>query len=174
MNKNIMGKVWDFLGLVEDEDPWTPPAGSGSGASEFRPPSSGNVRLISPNPADSSTVSSMLRTDAHRAPSRRLSASSPEVETEVLQVDGFQDCPHLTSWYKAGVPVMLDLRFLLPEIAQGVVYYATGLTSYNQGEVSQVGDGLVLVLPPGTSVSESERVRLAKIGMWPSGSNVQS
>ena len=169
MNKNIMGRVWDFLGLVDDEDPWSPPAPSG--ASEFRAPSSGNVRLLSTQSAEATGVSTVLRTEAPPTPSRRLGSSPIEVETEVLQVDGFQDCPHLTSWYKAGVPVMLDLRFLVAEVAQGVVYYATGLTSYNQGEVAQVGDGLVLVAPPGTSVSASEKVRLAKIGMWPSGAN---
>jgi FtsZ-interacting cell division protein YlmF len=161
-----MGKVWDFLGLVDDEDPWTPPANSGP--SEFRPPSSGNVRLISTKPADSAALSSVLRTDATNPSPQSFRTSSPEVETEVLQMDGFQDCPHLTSWYRAGVPVMLDLRFLAPEVAQGVVYYATGLISYNQGEVTQVGDGLVLVVPPGASVSASEKVRLGKIGMWPS------
>ncbi|MCY3563217.1 MAG: cell division protein SepF [bacterium] len=90
------------------------------------------------------------------------------METEILQVDGFADCLHLTSWYKASVPVMLDLRFLPPEVAQGVVYYATGLVSFNQGEVSQVGDGLVLVSPPGVTVSPAEQARLEKIGMWPS------
>lgn len=168
-NKNIMGKVWDFLGLVEDEGEggWAPPA---STATEVRAPSSGNVRLISNRPADPA-VSSMLRTEPPPPPAIRLSTSPLEVETEVLQVDGFQDCPHLTSWYKAGVPVMLDLRFLSAEVAQGVVYYATGLTSYNQGAVSQVGDGLVLVTPPGSSVSPSEKTRLAKIGMWPSATN---
>lgn len=170
MNKNIMGKVWNFLGLVEDEDPWTPPAASG--ATEFRAPSSGNVRLLSTKSPEVAAVSSVLRTEVPPTPSQRLGPASTEVETEVLQVDGFQDCPHLTSWYKAGVPVMLDLRFLVAEMAQGVVYYATGLTSYNQGEVAQVGDGLVLVVPPGASVSASEKVRLAKIGMWPSGANV--
>ena len=164
-----MGKVWDFLGLVDDEDPWSPPAPSGP--SEFPAPSSGNVRLLSTKSPDTAAVSSVRRTEAPPTQSRRLGPSPLEVETEVLQVDGFQDCPHLTSWYKAGVPVMLDLRFLVAEMAQGVVYYATGLTSFNQGEVAQVGDGLVLVVPPGVSVSESEKVRLAKIGMWPSGAN---
>lgn len=166
---NIMGKVWDFLGLVEDEDAWTPPPPSVG--TEVRAPSSGNVRLISDQPADSQRVSSMLRTDATRISAQTLSASPLEVGTEVLQVDGFQDCRHLTSWYKAGVPVMLDLRFLSVEMAQGVVYYTTGLTSYNQGDVAQVGDGLVLVTPPGAMVSQSEKARLKKIGMWPSATD---
>ncbi len=170
MNKNIMGKVWDFLGLVEDEDAWTPPPTSTS--AEIRAPTSGNVRLISDRPIDTQTVSSVLRTDRPRMSPPRLSTTPLEVETEVLQVDGFQDCPHLTSWYKAGVPVMLDLRFLDTEMAQGVVYYAAGLTSYNQGEVLQVGDGLVLVTPPGAAVSQSEKARLAKIGMWPASTGI--
>ena len=169
-NKDIMGKVWDFLGLVEDDDAWTPPAASAS--AEVRAPSSGNVRLITHRPADTQPASAVLRTENPRTSPQRFSSSPLEVETEVLQVDGFQDCPHLTSWYKAGVPVMLDLRFLVAEMAQGVVYYATGLTSYNQGEVLQVGDGLVLVTPPGATVSQSEKARLAKIGMWPSSTGV--
>lgn len=170
MSRDIMGKVWDFLGLVEDEDAWKGPPPST--ASEIRNPSSGNVRLISDRPAESTPAPSMLRSERPSFPRERLRTSALEVETEVLQVDGFQDCPHLTSWYKSGVPVMLDLRFLSPAIAQGVVYYATGLTSYNQGGVSQVGDGLVLVTPPGARVSATERVRLSKIGMWPSGADV--
>ena len=165
MSKNLMGKVWDFLGLVEEDDAWAPPAASTS--TEVRSPSSGNVRLLSTRTPDPQPVSSVLRTEVPSMPRERVTAPL-EVETEVLQVDGFQDCPHLTSWYKAGVPVMLDLRFLSTEIAQGVVYYATGMTSYNQGQVSQVGDGLVLVTPPGASVSQSEKARLSKIGMWPS------
>ncbi|MCE2527810.1 MAG: cell division protein SepF [Actinomycetia bacterium] len=169
MNKNLMGRVWDFLGLVEDEDAWNPPPAST--AADVHSPSSGNVRLLSPKTPDSHPVSSVLRTEVPSMPREHL-AVPLGVETEVLQVDGFQDCPHLTSWYKAGVPVMLDLRSLPAETAQGVVYYATGLTSYNQGQVSQVGDGLVLVTPPGASVSQSEKARLAKIGMWRSSTGI--
>ena len=163
-----MGKVWDFLGLVEDEDAWTP---SPAMTSLATPTSSGNVRLISSNPMDPPSSSSMLRTEAPLTLRERSKPSPVDVETEILQVDGFQDCPHLTSWYRAGVPVMLDLRFLSTEVAQGVVYYATGLISYNQGEVNQVGDGLVMVKPPRVTVSASEKMRLAKIGMWPSSIN---
>lgn len=165
MSDNLMGKVWDFLGLVDDDDPRTPPtAGPG-----MQSPSSGNVRLISSRPAEYES-SPPIRRDIPAGYARdRLGSSGSEIGTEVLQMEGFADCSHLTSWYKGGVPVMMDLRFLAAPIAQGVVYYATGLSSYNQGKVTQVGDGLVLVTPPGTRVSESEKVRLSKIGMWPSG-----
>ncbi|MDE0232384.1 MAG: cell division protein SepF [bacterium] len=164
MSKNFMGKVWDFLGLVEEDDAWTP--ATPSPASVTRP-SSGNVRLIPNKPSDGRS-SAAPRPELPRIPKERPAPSPADVETETLQVEGFGDCPHLTSWYKASVPVMLDLRSLSPEVAQGVVYYATGLVSFNQGEVSQVGDGLVLVSPPGVSVPSSERSRLSKIGMWPS------
>ncbi len=164
MSKNFMGRVWDFLGLVEEEDAWAP--SSSSPLSGTRPTSSGNVRLI-PNQPSNSHSASVVRTEVSRFSRERSTPSSLDVETEVLQVDTFGDCSHLTSWYKASVPVMLDLRFLSPEVAQGVVYYATGLVSSNQGEVSQVGDGLVLVSPPGVTVSSSEQSRLSKIGMWP-------
>lgn len=163
MSKNFMGRVWDFLGLVEEEDAWTPPA---SPVAVTRP-TSGNVRLIPDRPSDG-RGSSAVRPELSRFPRERSARRPVDVETEILQVDGFGDCLHLTSWYKASVPVMLDLRFLSQEVAQGVVYYATGLVSYNQGEVSQVGDGLVLVSPPGVTVSSSEQARLSKIGMWPS------
>ena len=159
-----MGKVWDFLGLVEEEDAWT--SASQSPVSVTRP-SSGNVRLIPNRPSDGRSAPAP-RPELPRIPRERPVPSSVDVETETLQVDGFGDCLHLTSWYKSSVPVMLDLRFLPSEVAQGVVYYATGLVSFNQGEVSQVGDGLVLVSPPGVSVSASEQARLSKIGMWPS------
>ena len=159
-----MGKVWDFLGLVEEEDAWTSPPVSPVSVTR---PSSGNVRLISNRPSDGRSTS-VVRPELSRFPKERSTPTPVDVETEILQVDGFGDCPHLTSWYKASVPVMLDLRFLSQEMAQGVVYYATGLVSFNQGEVSQVGDGLVLVSPPGVTVSASEKARLSKIGMWPS------
>lgn len=164
MSKNFMGRVWDFLGLVEEEDAWksAPP----SPVSVTRP-TSGNVRLI-PNKLSDTRSASAPRPELPRIPRERSAPSPVDVETEILQVDVFGDCSHLSSWYKASVPVMLDLRSLLPEVAQGVVYYATGLVSFNQGEVSQVGDGLVLVSPPGVNVSDSERARLSKIGMWPS------
>ena len=123
--------------------------------------------MIPNRPSDWRTTAAP-RPELLRIPKERSAPSPVDVETEILQVDGLGDCPHLTSWYKANVPVMLDLRFLHTEVAQGVVYYATGLVSYNQGEVSQVGDGLVLVSPPGVSVSASEKARLSKIGMWPS------
>ena len=168
MSNNFMSKVWDFLGLVEEQDAWTPPPGPVS--SEVRSLSSGNVRLIAHDPSDLHGASA-ARPEVSRLPRERSAPASFDVETEVLQVDGFQDCSHLTSWYKAGVPVMLDLRFLAPEVAQGVVYYATGLVSYNQGDVTQVGDGLVLVVPSGVTVSSSEKARLSKIGMWPSSTN---
>lgn len=165
-----MGKVWDFLGLVEEEDAWAP--SPGTPLSGTRSTSSGNVRLIPDQPSDShsssSRSSSLMRAEVSRFSRERSTPSSQDAETEVLQVDSLRDCLHLTSWYKASVLVMLDLRFLSPEVAQGVVYYATGLVSYNQGEVSQVGDGLVLVSPPGVTVSSSEQSRLSKIGMWPS------
>ncbi len=168
MSNNFMSRVWDFLGLVEEEAAWKLP--SVPVASQTRAPSSGNVRLIT-NPPPDLHSSSVVRTELSRL-SREHSTSAPfDVETEVLQVDGFQDCSHLTSWYKSGVPVMLDLRFLVSEVAQGVVYYATGLVSYNQGDVTQVGDGLVLVVPSGVTVSSTEKARLSKIGMWPSSTN---
>lgn len=169
MSNNIMGKVWDFLGLVEDEDAWTPPSPASAG--QMQNPSSGNVRLISSRPAGSQSGSSMLRGEASGYTPRTSGFAGPAVGTEILHVDGMQDCPHLTSWYKSGVPVIMDLRNLSGDTAQGVVYYASGLTSYNQGKVAQVGDGLVLVTPPGARVSHSEKVRLSKIGMWPSGTD---
>lgn len=164
MSKNFMGKVWDFLGLVEDEDAWTSPPEAPVSVTR---PSSGNVRLIPNKPSDALSAPAG-RPELPRIPRERPAPSPVDVETEILQVDGFSDCLHLTSWYKATVPVMLDLRFLSQEVAQGVVYYATGLVSFNQGEVSQVGDGLVLVSPPGVTVSATEKARLSKIGMWPS------
>ncbi len=166
MSNNIMGKVWDFLGLVEDEDAWTPPSPSTAG--QMHNPSSGNVRLISSRPEGPQSGPSIRRSDLAGYTRGRSGAPGMESGTEVLHVDGFSDCSHLTSWYKAGVPVIMDLRTLSGPVAQGVVYYATGLTSYNQGEVTQVGDGLVLVTPPGARVSHREKVRLSKIGMWPS------
>lgn len=162
-----MGRVWDFLGLVEDEDAWTP--SPPQPITETRPASSGNVRLITGSPTDSSTAPTVLRPESPPVSFDLPRQFSQEAETEVLQIDGFGDCQHLTSWYKSGVPVVLDLRSVPAEIAQGVVYYATGLISYNQGEVSQVGDGLVLVVPPRVVISTSEKRRLAKIGMWPTG-----
>ncbi|MDE0122453.1 MAG: cell division protein SepF [bacterium] len=163
MSKNFMGRVWDFLGLVEEEDAWTSAPPSPVAVTR---PSSGNVRLIPNKPPDGRSAAAP-RPELPRIPRERNAPPPVDVETEILQMDGFGDCPHLTSWYKASVPVMLDLRFLPTEVAQGVVYYATGLVSFNQGEVSQVGDGLVLVSPPGVTVSASEQARLSKIGMWP-------
>ncbi|MXX00190.1 MAG: cell division protein SepF [Acidimicrobiia bacterium] len=164
MSKNFMGRMWDFLGLVEEEDAWASAPPSPVAVTR---PSSGNVRLIPNRPSDGRSATTP-RPELPRIPKERTARSLIDVETEILQVDGFADCLHLTSWYKASVPVMLDLRFLPPEVAQGVVYYATGLVSFNQGEVSQVGDGLVLVSPPGVTVSPAEQARLEKIGMWPS------
>lgn len=158
------------MGLVEDEDAGVPSSSAATG--EVGNPSSGNVRLISGQTPDPPRSPSLLRTESAGYMRGEARTSPLEIGTEVLQVEGFQDCPHLTSWYKAGVPVMLDMRTLPAMVAQGVVYYASGLASYNQGRTTQVGDGLVLVTPPGARVSQSEKVRLSKIGMWPSGTDV--
>jgi cell division inhibitor SepF len=89
-----------------------------------------------------------------------------EAQSDVLVVEEFGDAKILADRVRDRVPVVLDLRLASPELVRRVIDFSSGLIYALDGKMKKVGEGLVLVLPPRTTLSRDEKRRLADLGVY--------
>lgn len=89
-----------------------------------------------------------------------------EIQSDVLVVEEFADARVLADRVRDRVPVVLDMRMADPDLVRRVVDFSSGLIYALDGSMRQVGNGLVLVLPPRVTLSRDEKRRLATLGAY--------
>ncbi len=93
-------------------------------------------------------------------------SSRSGAQADILVVEEFADAKILADRVRDRVPVVLDFRRVEADLLRRVIDFSSGLIYALDGTMSRVGEGLVLVLPPGVDLSESEKRRLASLGAY--------
>ncbi len=169
---SLFSKALVYLGLV-DEGEMEGEAGSNrqeGNPMRVPPASQENVRAIGPDegrrvepPASASRTSARRETGPSVAGVRPI---RPEARADILVIEEFADAKILADRVRELVPVVLDFRTVGEELVRRVVDFSSGLIYALDGTMTKVGDGLVLVLPPNTTIDESEKRRLAALGAY--------
>lgn len=90
----------------------------------------------------------------------------PEARADILVIEEFSDAKILADRVRELVPVVLDFRAVDEDLVRRVVDFSSGLIYALDGTMTKVGEGLVLVLPPSTTIDETEKRRLASLGAY--------
>lgn len=158
---SLFSKALVYLGLV-DEEAAEHDANTDVDAT---PPDhrvteiTGAGRRVEPPAASSRTV-------PPRSGGPAVRAIRPEAQADVLVVEEFGDARILADRIRDRVPVVLDFRQVSSELVRRVVDFSSGLIYALDGTMNKVGEGLVLVLPPGATIDADEKRRLASLGAY--------
>lgn len=89
-----------------------------------------------------------------------------DVRAEVLEAAGFADAKVLADRIRERIPVVLNLRSTDPDMVRRLIDFASGLTYALDGTMRKIAEGVILVLPPRTTLGRDERRRLADLGLY--------
>jgi FtsZ-interacting cell division protein YlmF len=145
--------------------PTTRPSSSHGVVGRRVEPPSMTRRRVSENP--SHAEAGMIVQGQPGAPLEAESVS-PQMhnESELVVARSFDDAKALADHIRASRPVVMDLRGTEPEMVRRLVDFASGLTYALAGNMSKIAQGVILVTPPNTGISVSERQRLADLGLY--------
>jgi cell division inhibitor SepF len=87
-------------------------------------------------------------------------------EAEIVVAHDFADAQLLADHLRVRRPVVLDLRDTEPDTVRRLVDFASGITYALDGTMQKVAQGVILVAPARTSLSEDEVRRLADLGLY--------
>jgi cell division inhibitor SepF len=87
-------------------------------------------------------------------------------ESAVIVARTFSDAQQLADHIRSDRPVVLDLRGTEPAMVRRLVDFSTGLTYALDGRMAKIGQGVILVTPPGMTLEPEERLRLAELGLY--------
>lgn len=94
---------------------------------------------------------------------RTIPASSEPVQ--VVEAMSFNDAQKIGERFRAGQPVLIDLRQVERDSARRIVDFASGLTFALRGSMQKVGEQLFLVKPSNVEISSDELERLRRRGV---------
>jgi cell division inhibitor SepF len=86
-------------------------------------------------------------------------------ESEIVVARNFSDAQTLADSIRSGRAVVLDLRSTEPEMVRRLVDFTSGLTYALDGKMAKINQGVILVTPPGVSISLVEQDRLSSLGL---------
>ena len=89
-----------------------------------------------------------------------------DTRAEIVVAREFTDAQLLADHLRVRRPVVLDLRDTEPETVRRLVDFASGITYALEGTMQKVAQGVILVAPARTSLSEDELQRLAELGLY--------
>jgi cell division inhibitor SepF len=89
-----------------------------------------------------------------------------EAQSDILVVEEFADAKILADRVRDRVPVVLELRKADPDLVRRVIDFASGLIYALEGTMTRIGNGVVLVLPPRVTLSDDEKRRLSRLGVY--------
>lgn len=161
-SSSLLSKALLYLGLVDE----TPPSNEADHLAAHdqgtTPVSNSNIPGVRIDPPVNNS-----RVTALRPGMGGVSAiPNVNVQADVLVVEEFGDTKVLADRIRDRVPVVLDLRVADKHLWQRTIDFSAGLVYALDGTMSKVGEGLVLVLPPGVQLSELEKHRLAGLGVY--------
>ena len=89
-----------------------------------------------------------------------------EATVEIVVASDFADAQLLADHLRVRRPVVLDLRATEPDTVRRLVDFASGITYALEGTMQKVAQGVILVAPARTSLSDQELQRLADLGLY--------
>ncbi len=89
-----------------------------------------------------------------------------EHRVEIVVAAEFSDAQLLADHLRVRRPVILDLRETEPDTVRRLVDFASGITYALDGTMQKVAQGVILVAPARTALSDSELRRLADLGLY--------
>ena len=89
-----------------------------------------------------------------------------ESRAEIVVAADFADAQMLADHLRVRRPVVLDLRDTEPDTVRRLVDFASGITYALEGTMQKVAQGVSLVAPARTTLSEDELRRLADLGLY--------
>ena len=89
-----------------------------------------------------------------------------DAEAEVIIANSFADAQQLADHLRVRRPVVLDLRDTEPDTVRRLVDFASGITYALDGTMQKIAQGVILVAPSRVVLGESERQRLAELGLF--------
>lgn len=169
---SLLSKALVYLGLVDEDQ-----AAYEGEPQEHRPPQAPRPEPVyeERRPRQPARIEGVSAVEGRRVdPPTRPSMGGPtvravrpvEVQSDVLVVEEFGDAKILADRVRDKVPVVLDLRRAAPDLVRRVVDFSSGLIYALDGTMRKVGEGLVLVLPPGVTLSRDEKRRLSGLGVY--------
>lgn len=78
------------------------------------------------------------------------------VRVHMLNPLTFNDAQEIGDRVKSGSSVFLDMRAIDRELEERLRDFCSGLTSALEGSVTDVAQGIILIAPPGVSVSRGD------------------
>lgn len=173
---SLFSKALVYLGLVDEDQVADPDNDTGPARATEAParePAGSRVRAVQPlTPVQGRRVEPPSATTRTHSQARVDQSSGvrpvrpAEAQSDVLVVEEFGDAKILADRVRDRVPVVLDLRLASPELVRRVIDFSSGLIYALDGKMKKVGEGLVLVLPPRTTLSRDEKRRLADLGVY--------
>ncbi len=169
---SLFSKALVYLGLVDEgEIEGEQSSDRSQGNVPRQPPATQeNVRAIGPDegrrvepPASASRTSARRESGPSVAGVRPI---RPESRADILVIEEFADAKILADRVRELVPVVLDFRMVEEDLVRRVVDFSSGLIYALDGTMTKVGEGLVLVLPPNTTIDETEKRRLSSLGAY--------
>jgi cell division inhibitor SepF len=87
-------------------------------------------------------------------------------QAEIVVAAEFADAQLLADHLRVRRPVVLDLRATEPDTVRRLVDFASGITYALEGTMQKVAQGVILVAPARTALSDQELQRLANLGLY--------
>ena len=100
------------------------------------------------------------------APSTVRQVPGQGTEAEIITAVDFADAQQLADHLRVRRPVVLDLRETEPDTVRRLIDFASGITYALDGTMQKVAQGVILVAPARTSLSDDEVQRLAELGLY--------
>jgi cell division inhibitor SepF len=89
-----------------------------------------------------------------------------DAQAEIVVASEFADAQLLADHLRVRRPVVLDLRGTEPDTVRRLVDFASGITYALEGTMQKVAQGVILVAPARTTLSDSELQRLVDLGLY--------
>ncbi|HVL90308.1 MAG TPA: cell division protein SepF [Actinomycetota bacterium] len=103
---------------------------------------------------------------AGRGVVRQLTTSASPRQVHVVEPRVYDDAQEFGDRFKAGVPVIINLRSTEPRHAPKILHFASGLVYGLNGRMQKVADSVFLITPVNVEVSADEKRRLAEHGFF--------
>jgi cell division inhibitor SepF len=94
------------------------------------------------------------------------SVPAAESQVEILVAYEFADAQLLADHLRDRRPVALDLREASSDTVRRLVDFASGITYALDGTMQRIADGVILVTPSRTILTNEQRDRLAGLGLY--------
>lgn len=150
-------KTLVYLGLMEeDEEIEEVPRYEESRRDANEAPMVRTVRPEGTHPAGRGVVRQMPGTQQQAAAPRQVHVVEPRI---------YDDAQQFADRFKAGVPVIINLRTTEPKHAGKILHFASGLVYGLNGRMQRVAESVYLITPFNVEVSADEKRRLAEHGL---------